>query len=639
MKTSSCFLGASTLLFALTLPACQPSKADIETPKVQAAAQKTTPAKSLSAHPDKLLWGDTHLHTSNSVDAFSFGARLTPEDAYKFARGDKVTSNSGQIAQLKRPLDFLVVADHAEALGISYELFIGNPVLMSDAKAKRWHDMLNAGPEQSAQVGQEMISSHASKTLPEPITNLRKIVPLMRSIWQRNTKIAEEFNDPGAFTALIGFEYTSTPGGNNLHRNVIFRDGKDRTDKILPFSSLQSDNPEDLWAWMARYEAKTGGQVLAIPHNSNLSNGLMFAKTDFGGNEIDADYTKTRARWEPVAEITQFKGDSESHVFLSPNDEFAGFGDAGWDLGNLSLQIAKKPEMLQGDYVREALKTGLEFQNSTETNPYKLGVIGATDSHTGLATGDENNFFGKFGITEPSKERANETIGLGTTEAVRYGWQYLAGGYAGVWAKENTRKEIWDALKRKEVYGTTGPRMKVRFFGGAFNPADAASADIATIGYAKGVPMGGDLQLPIGQSPDFIIAASKDPDGANLDRVQIIKGWLGADSQTHEKVYDVHWAGDRTISDDGKLPGIGSTVNTTDVGYDNSIGAPELVAIWTDPDFDPALSAFYYVRVLEIPTPRWPLYDAKRFGADIPKDAILTQQERAYSSPIWYTPQ
>jgi len=360
--------------------------------------------------------------------------------------------------------------------------------LLASPKAKRWHEMLNEGTEQSAVVGKELIVSHASETLPKTMRNPLTILPLLRSIWRNDSAVAEEYNDPGTFTALIGFEYTSLPDGNNLHRNVIFRDGKDKTDKVLPFSSNQSDDPEDLWKWMARYEKKTGGQVLAIPHNSKLSNGLMFAKTDFKGNDIDANYTKKRARWEPVVEVTQIKGDSESHPFLSPNDEFSSFGDVGWDLGNLSLQATKEPKMLKGDYVRAGLKTGLELEAITGTNPYKLGMIGATDSHTGLATGDEENFFGKFGINEPNKVRMSETIGLGGSKANRYGWQYLAGGYAGVWARDNTRAEIWDALKRKEVYGTTGPRMKVRFFGDDYDQNAASTSDLAKLGYADGVP-------------------------------------------------------------------------------------------------------------------------------------------------------
>lgn len=638
MKLSNYLLGSGTIIAALTLSACQPAKPDVELPSAQAPATEVEAPKLTEKYPTKLLWGDTHLHTLNSADAFSFGARLSPADAYKFARGDEIVSNTGQKVQLKRPLDFLVVADHAEGLGLINELFVGNPKLIKDPKAKRWHEMLNEGTEQSVLVGKELIVSHANKTLPKTMRNPFTVLPLLRSIWKRSTALAEEFNDPGTFTALIGYEYTSMPDGNNIHRNVIFRDGNDKTDKIMPFSSIQSDNPEDLWKWMARYEKKTGGQVLAIPHNSNLSNGLMFAKTDFKGNAIDAKYAQKRARWEPVVEITQIKGDSESHPFLSPNDEFSSFGDVGWDLGNLSLQAIKEPEMFQGDYVREALKTGLGLEASTGTNPFKLGFIGSTDSHTGLATGREENFFGKFGVTEPHKERVNEIIVLGGAKALRYGWQYLAGGYAGVWARGNTRAEIWDALKRKEVYGTTGPRMKVRFFGGNYDKQSINTGDLVDTGYAGGVPMGGDLQLSQNQSPDFIVAASKDPDGANLDRVQIIKGWRDVDGGTHEKIYDVVWAGERTISADGKLPAVGSTVDTDNASYENSIGAAELFSIWTDPDFDPAQAAFYYVRVLEIPTPRWPLFDAKRMGADIPDDAELTAQERAYTSPIWYTP-
>jgi len=642
MKLSNHLAGGGAIISALVLAACQPSKTEVETPVVEAPLIEAKAVEPSAAYPTKLLWGDTHLHTLNSADAFSFGARLSPADAYKFARGDEVVSNTGQKIQLRRPLDFLVVADHAEGLGISNELFVGNPKLMTDAKAKRWHDMLNENTEQATQVGKEIIFSHASGTLPKSMTDPKVVVPIFRSVWQRSTAVAEEYNDPGTFTALIGYEYTSLPGGNNLHRNVIFRDGKDKTDKVLPFSSNQSQNPEDLWKWMANYEEKTGGQVLAIPHNSNLSNGLMFAKTDFTGADIDADYSKTRARWEPVVEVTQIKGDSESHPFLSPNDEFSGFGDVGWDLGNLSLQATKEPEMLQGDYVREALKTGLSLEASTATNPYKLGMIGATDSHTGLATGDEDNFMGKFGITEPNKDRVNEIIGLGGSKADRYGWQYLAGGYAGVWAKDNTRAEIWDALKRKEVYGTTGPRMTVRFFGGsdmARHDLNMIITDVPAYGYSKGVPMGGDLRIKSGQSPEFLVAVSKDPDGANIDRAQIIKGWRDTVGQTHEKVYDVVWAGDRIIGTDGKLPAIGSTVNTKNASYENTIGQAELFTIWTDPNFDPAQAAFYYVRVLEIPTPRWPLFDAKRMGAEIPGGAELTAQERAYTSPIWYTPQ
>ncbi len=638
-KANTLIGGASLLVMSVLLSACQPTD-NANTPKIKDAQIDTASVQTeLAIYPDKLLWGDTHLHTSNSPDAFAFGTRLTPADSYRFARGEEVVSTTGQKAQLIRPLDFLVVADHAEGLGISMELFKGNPKLISDPKAKRWHEMLNEGGEQSMKMAVELIDAVANKTLPKTMTRKLTIVPILMNNWRRNNAVAEEFNDPGTFTTLIGYEYSSLARGNNLHRVVIFRDNHDKTDRVLPFPSIISTDPEDLWKALARYERKTGGQVLAIPHNSNLSNGMMFAKTDFSGKNLDAKYTKKSARWEPLVEITQIKGDSESHPFLSPNDEFSGFGDVGWDLGNLTLQELKKPEMFAGEYVREALKTGLALGAKTGTNPFKYGVIGSTDAHTGLSTGREDNFFGKHANAEPSPQRMHKTVGLGTAKTNRFGWQYLAGGYAGVWARSNSRTEIWDALKRKEVYGTTGPRMRVRFFGGGdFKDGDATSAKMANIGYAKGVPMGGDLQLGEGQSPEFIIAASKDPDGANLDRVQVIKGWLGADGQTHEKIYDVKWAGTRVIGAEGKLPPIGTTVDIKDASYTNTIGSAELSIVWRDPDFDVGLSAFYYVRVLEIPTPRWPVYDAKRFDAKLPKGAVMTQQERAYTSPIWYTP-
>ncbi len=591
-------------------------------------------------HPDRVLWGDTHLHSSNSADAFSFGTRMTPADAYRFARGDAVISSSGQKAKLKRPLDFLVVADHASGLGISNNLYDGYPAFLQNKRAKRWHDMLNEGGAQSIMVGKEMIQALSNRTLPKPFTDPKIVGPLLYSTWRRANQTAEEFNNPGTFTTLIGYEYTSVPNGNNLHRVVVFRDGSDKTDQILPFSAIQSDNPEKLWAALAEYENKTGGQVLAIPHNSNVSNGRMFSMVDFNNEPLDADYASRRARWEPLVEITQFKGDSESHPFLSPNDEFAGFGDAGWDLGNLSLQELKTPEMLSGDYVREGLKRGLVVQDKTGVNPFKYGVIGSTDSHTGLSTGQEDNFFGKHANNEPQKGRiSGEALNRNYKGVKRYGWQYLAGGYAGVWARENTRKEIWDALKRKEVYGTTGPRMQVRFFGGGhYDDADLKTTNVAEVGYAKGVPMGGDLELVGQESPSFLVAASKDPDGANLDRIQIIKGWRDQNGVAQEKVYDVSWAGNRQLGTDGKLPAIGSTVDIGEASYTNTIGATELTAVWKDPNFNPSQSAFYYVRVLQIPTPRWPVYDMKRFNEPAPKDTILVSQERAYTSPIWYTP-
>jgi Protein of unknown function (DUF3604) len=431
-------------------------------------------------------------------------------------------------------------------------------------------------------------------------------------------------------------------GGNNLHRNVIFRDGEAKASLVEPFTVLPpgSDNPRDLWQWMAMYEEKTGGDVLAIAHNGNLSNGRMFPIIEsFTGQPIDRAYAETRARWERLYEATQIKGDGEAHPFLSPNDEFADYET--WDKGNLDLSEAKRPEMLEFEYARSALRNGLRLEQELGVNPYKFGMIGSTDAHTGLTAVEEENFFGKTSSTEPSPERgSNPFIKLG--DAVIMDWEMTASGYAAVWATENTREALFDAMERRETYATTGPRMLVRFFGGwEFEPQDAGSRLPAELGYSKGVPMGGDLRdAPAGKSPTFLVAALKDPIGANLDRIQIVKGWLAQDGTTQEKVYDVVWgdADERQPGPDGKLPPVGSTVDVANAVWTNTIGDPELITVWQDPDFDPALKAFYYARVIEIPTPRWTAYDAKRFGTQMPPEAPMTTQERAYTSPIWYTP-
>jgi hypothetical protein len=425
----------------------------------------------------------------------------------------------------------------------------------------------------------------------------------------------------------MGFEYTLMPGGNNLHRVVMFRDGKSRTDKVLPYDPGQGDTPvSQLWDYMDNYEKVTGGKVLAIPHNSNLSNGLMFELVGPNGGPMTAEYARRRAAREPVAEITQIKGDSESHPFLSPNDEFAGFGTAGWDIGNLTMQIKKKKQDYAGEYIREALKRGLAIE------------IGSTDSHTGLATADENNFFGKHAGVEPGRQRASTPQNLGTREG-RMGWHYLAGGYAAVWATANTRAAIFDAMMRREVYATTGPRITLRFFGGWDFTENEFTRDWVKAGYARGVPMGADLK-PGNGAPKFMISALKDPIGANLDRVQVVKGWVNASGALQEKVFDVVWsdADKRTKGANGKLTPVGDTVNIAKASYTNSIGDPELRTLWTDPEFNPSVRAFYYVRVIEIPTPRWVLFDVLRYGAKLLPGTQLKAQERAYSSPIWFNP-
>lgn len=600
------------------------------------AASGTPEARDL---PSKVFWGDTHLHTADSPDAFGFGARLGPEDALRFARGEQVTSTSGVNARLERPLDFLVIADHAVGLGVSREIFEGNSELLDDPRIKRWHDMMHEGGETAQEVTREMIDGHLAGTNPAALSDPEVMGPIVQNIWQARGHIVERYNEPGEFTAFIGYEFTPTPQGDNLHRVVVYRDGADKTNAIMPFSSAMSEDPEDLWAALDQYEKNTGGQALAIPHNSNVSNGRMFAFADFEGEPIDAHYARNRIRWEPLVEVTQIKGDSESHPYLSPNDEFAGYGDAGWDRGNLNLSGLKTDDMLAGDYVREALKRGLAIEASTGVNPYKLGMIGSTDSHTGLATADSDNYFGKHTGVEPRAGRATYEDPL-AGRGLRIGWHYLAAGYAAVWASQNTREAIFDAMMRKEVYATTGPRIMLRFFGGwQFAKEDAGTADIAESGYTKGVPMGADLPaMGDHETPTFLVSALMDPDGANLDRVQIVKGWIEADGALHERVYDVAWSDDRVPGDNGKLPHVGNTVDLSVPSWSNTIGAPELKAAWVDPEFDPQVSAFYYVRVIEIPTPRWTAYDAIRYGAKIPEGAQLVTTERAYSSPIWYSP-
>jgi len=588
-------------------------------------------------YPDRVFFGDTHLHTSYSTDAGMFGNTLGPEEAYRFAKGETVTSSTGLRTRLLRPLDWLVIADHAENIGLAPMIAESDANLLKSDWGREIHDLVKAGKPGDAYA---MWSGGIANRI-DPLAELEE---LTRSMWERVTGAAEDHNDPGQFTAFIGFEWTSTPGGNNLHRNVIFRDGKDLADRTVPFSVYDSDDPEDLWRWMENYEADTGGNVLALAHNGNLSNGLMFDDVTFTTKEaLTADYATRRMRWEPLYEVTQMKGDGEAHPMLSPNDEFADFET--WDKG--SFGSAKDPDMIPREYAREALKRGLKYEAELGVNPFKFGMVGSTDSHTSLATTTEDNFFGKVAAVEPTAEpiRFEEMITgylpdpEGRDYTIRH-YKASASGLAAIWARENTRRALWDAMKRKEVYATTGTRLRVRVFAGwDFAPEEVDRWDFAKQGYSRGVPMGGDLRnAPDGKAPVLMVRALRDPDGANLDRVQIIKGWLGADGETQEKVYNVAWSDGREPDADGKLPPVGNTVDVAAASFTNSIGEPMFFVHWTDPDFDPGQRAFYYVRVLEIPTPRWTTYDAKFFGIDLPEGVPATIQERAYTSPIWYTP-
>jgi hypothetical protein len=589
-------------------------------------------------YPQQVYWGDTHLHTAYSTDAGMIGCRLGPDAAYRFARGEVVVSSIGVRAKLIRPLDFLVVADHAENLGLATMIEESNPDLLITEWGRTVHDLVKRGKymEAYAAWGEKMAARE------DPLAGNES---LTRSIWERLTAAAEAFNQPGVFTALIGFEWTSSPGGNNLHRNVIFRDGKYKADMVLPFSNYDSTDPEDLWKWMAAYEEKTGGRVLALAHNGNLSNGLMFDNVTLTDRKpLDQDYADRRSRWEPLYEVTQIKGDGETHPFLSPNDEFSDYGT--WDKG--SFGAAKDQNMLPREYAREALKQGLKFEQELGTNPFKFGMVGSTDSHTGLATTEENNFFGKATPVEPSADpgRFDEKItGVvaspdGRDFTIRH-HRGLASGLAAVWATDNTRGALFDAMQRKEVYATTGTRITVRVFAGwDFEEKDVQLPDFAYQGYLRGVPMGGDLRGGIeGVAPTFVVRALRDPNGANLDRIQIIKGWLDGAGELHERVYDVAVTDGREIDKEGRCKDeVGNTVDVVQSTYTNSVGEALLMGYWKDPDFDAAERAFYYVRVLEIPTPRWTTYDAAFFGVDLPEDVPASHQERAYTSPIWYTP-
>lgn len=598
------FALAVTLLFAL----CHPSSSD--------------------GAETELLWGDTHLHTSYSFDAFTLGNRTAdPDTAYRFAKGLPVV-HPGHRARVRidRPLDFLVVTDHAEFLGVIPEIAAGNPQLVSNEMGKRFQELINT-PGKENQAFTEIVALGTRNPAALAFLNVEGV---RRTIWSKVVAAAERHNDPGSFTAFVGWEWSATPDGLNLHRIVFTPGSKDQSMQYLPFSLLDSEKPVDLWNWLARTAKEVGTDFVAIGHNPNLSNGRFFPLEDEEGRPVDADYARLRERWEPVEEITQYKGDSETHPIVSPSDEFADFERYKHllDGGELVHEA--------GSYARTALLRGLRLEGEIGINPYKFGMIGATDSHTSLSSAEEGNFQGKYAQDSVPETKAKETV------PGSVGWDASAMGLAGVWATENTRAGITAAFKRKEVYATTGPRIRLRVFGGwDFKARDARARDLAGTGYAKGVPMGGDLtEAPRGKAPRLLIRATRDPLEANLDRLQVIKGWIGADGNAEEKIYDVAWSGDREPDADGRLPTVGSTVSLETGRYTNSIGAAQLTTVWTDPDFDPTLRAFYYVRVLQIPTPRHTLLDTVALGE--PPDAAGGHasiiQERAYSSPIWYTP-
>ena len=593
--------------------------------------------------PERPLWGDSHLHTGLSLDAGAFGNTLLPDTAWRFAKGEQVISSTGQPVRLARPLDWMVLTDHTDLMGFAPDLQAGKPGVLADPKGREWYEGYSKGGEAAGQSAFDLITNFSQMTLPELL--LKSYSPgadAFAFTWEHIVDAAETHNEPGVFTAFIGFEWTSVPKGFNLHRNVMLRDGGVRAKQVVPPTTqppIGSTDPSTLYDWLEMYEEKTGGRAVAFSHNGNLSNGWMFPTDDtYHGGKVDQEYVERRAKWEPHYEVTQIKGDGEAHPALSPDDEFADYEN--WDVGNLDITELKTKEMLGGEYAREALKLGLMLEEKFGVNPYKFGMGGATDSHTSLTTAEEENFFSKSVSVEPSPTRIEHPFVKSELGEIP-GHLMVASGYTAVWAEENTRAAIFDAFKRRETYATTGPRMGVRFFGGwEFTDDDLRTRMPAEAGYAKGVPMGGDMRPREGDAePSFLIYALRDPIGANLDRIQVVKGWLDTEGELQEKVYDVAWSGDRVADEDGKVPAVGNTVDVETASWSNTIGSSELATVWTDPDFDAAERAFYYVRVLEIPTPRWVLYDKVRYGIELPELAEQTHQERAYTSPIWYTPQ
>jgi hypothetical protein len=653
----------------------------------QATAQEAYSPGVNRTYPDTVYWGDTHLHTYLSGDAYSLGNRLTPDDAYRFAKGETIRATGGDEVRLQRPLDFLMVADHAENLGVLPRLVAGDAALLATVAGQYFAEVLGNIPPLPDVIKADSLEEYNRGSLALGMAmgawggDYGIDDDFKRQVWYEVIDVAEKHNDPGTFTTFAGFEWSSSPP--MLHRNVLFAGGPAQTRQILPFSKYDSPDVEDLWSHLQEYKDRVGADVLAIPHNSNLSQGQMFSAVTYRDKPLTTAYARTRAAMEPVTEVTQIKGDSETHPLISPDDEFADYeswrkppsntkaatdkkqwakakgakkakpaadkkttaqltGKKSAGKKSAGKQSAGKTKGAAGprkvtdpmtyteqSYARSALKLGLGHKKRLGENPFKFGMIGSTDSHTGLSAVEEDNFWGKMGANEPGPYRSTALS------------MFTSSGYAAVWAHENTRASLFAALQRREVYASTGPRITLRFFGGwDYAADDANSSNLATIGYGNGVPMGGDLTHgPNGQAPRFLIRAVKDPDGANLDRVQVIKGWRDRKGTLLEKVYDVAWSDNRKIGKAGKLPTVGTTVDVAEATYNNSIGAAELSITWSDPDFDTGEAAFYYVRVIQIPTPRWTSYDAKYYGLkDLSEKIPRVTQERAYSSPIWYTP-
>ena len=581
------------------------------------------PAWPQEKNPERnAYFGETHVHTSWSFDAYIFGnTKAGPEDAYRYAMGEPIDHPAGYKVKIARPLDFMAVTDHAEYAGV---IPLANDPNSPISKIPIAEKLKVRSKEDIQRVylflGDSILKNEPIKELVSP--------EVAGNVWQRVISAADKYYRPGKFTTFVAYEWTSTPDNRNMHRNIIFKDSRKVPE--VPFTALDSDHPEDLWNWMDS-QRQAGNELLAISHNANLSDGIMFPlEVDSKGRPIDAAWAQQRVNNEPLTEIHQLKGTSETHPLLSPNDEFANY-----EILNYLFGGAERTPKIHGSYIREAWQNGVAMQDSRGYNPYKMGVVGASDSHNTASSYSQSNYFGGHGLLDATPEsRLSGKKELGLNVGL-----LSTAGLGGVWAEENTRESIFAAMQRKETFGTSGVRMRVRLFGGwNFRPDVLDQKDWVKAGYANGVPMGGDLPKKAGQTPTFIVWAVKDPDDANLDRIQIIKGWTKS-GQIFEKVYDVAWSGGRKPNPvTGIVPAVGNTVDVKNATYTNSIGAVELKTVWRDPKFDPSLHAFYYARVLQIPTPRWTTYDAKKLGVPPPNFAPATVQERAWTSPIWYSP-
>jgi Protein of unknown function (DUF3604) len=610
-----------TIALAFTVTAaCSPVDDPSLFPEFNAATAAKPPARTATENnPQRnLYWGDLHIHTSFSTDAFTNGVRATPDDAYTFSKGGEIEHAAGYGIRISRPLDFAAVTDHSEYLGVVRATVTDLPLSKRSLRDRLLND------------GRVEITLAFAQTM--GALDLRAVgVPgwedISRTTWREVISSAERHNDPGRFTTFVGYEWTSMPGDRNLHRNVIYRSS---TVPQLPYSSLDSENPEDLWSALEA-QREQGMDSLVIPHNGNVSDGLMYDSVRLDGTSMDAEYARRRMANEPLSEIFQVKGSSETHPLLSDEDQFAGF-----ELYDTMLSESQKTGKAKGSYARDALRTGIEMSHSEGFNPYRFGVIGSSDSHNAASSVEEDNYFGKLPLLDGS---AALRMGLASylPPSVPGGRRWSAAGLAAVWAQENTRESLFDAMRRKETYATSGPRMAVRFFGGWDYPADLfAQQDWIAAAEDNGVPMGQDLPEGDAAAPSFAVWAMRDPESGNLDRIQIIKGWVDSTGKSHERVFDVAWSGTRKPDAAGSLPDVGNTVDAKTATYDNSIGADQLSAVWTDPQFDPEQEAFYYARVIEIPTPRWTTFDAVKLGIEAPEPVSL--QERAVTSAIWYSP-